>query len=109
MFDINQFKNLSKEQKVSRLISILEILKWDWDLFDDLYQLVETLKDNISNDFLDNLYEIIASAIKNLNDSKLKKDIEKMDKIRQRLKKLKEIEEKNNDNPEEILQQINNI
>ena len=102
---VNEFKKLSFKDKKAKILKMLEILKWSVSLFDDLYNIVNNLE-NISEDLLISIYSTIQSAIENMDNEKIKNDIAKMEKIKKRLQKIKEMEEKEKDDPEKLLEQL---
>jgi len=105
---LNNFKKLSKEEQYKKVLSMLEILKWDGDLFDDLYSLVLALENDISSELLYSIYSTIETALLNLDKEALKEDLQKIDKIRNKLKKLKEVEQKEreDENPDDLLNNL---
>jgi len=55
------------------------------------------------------IYASIESTIENIDNDKLKNDIDSMGKVRKRLQKIKEMEEEEeekNNNPEKLLEQL---
>lgn len=105
---VNEFKKLSFENKREKVLKILEILKWSESLFDDLYKIITNIK-NISEELLISIYASIESTIENIDNDKLKNDIDSMGKVRKRLQKIKEMEEEEeekNNNPEKLLEQL---
>ena len=105
---VNEFKKLSFKDKKAKILKMLEILKWSVSLFDDLYNIVNNLE-NVSEDLLVSIYSTIQSAIENIIDNdKLKDNINSMEKVRKRLQKIKEMEEKEekNNDPEKLLEQL---
>lgn len=105
---IENFEKLDKNKKIEKLKSMLDIIKGDWDLFDDLYNLIVWLWGNISEELLISIYTMIEKAIENINSDKLKEDIWNLDKIRKKLNKLKEMEEleRKNENPDDLLNNL---
>lgn len=105
---IKNFEKLDKNNKIEKLKSMLDIIKGDWDLFDDLYNLIVWLWENISEELLISIYTMIEKAIENINSDKLKEDIWNLDKIRKKLNKLKEMEEleRKNENPDDLLNNL---
>ena len=105
---VSEFKKLSFEDKKAKVLKMLEILKWSESLFDDLYDIITTIK-NISEELLVSIYSSIQSAIEHIIDNdKLKDNINSMEKVRKRLQKIKEMEEKEekNNDPEKLLEQL---
>ena len=105
---IKNFEKLDKNKKIEKLKPMLDIIKGDWDLFDDLYNLIVWLWENISEELLISIYTMIEKAIENINSDKLKEDIWNLDKIRKKLNKLKEMEEleRKNENPDDLLNNL---
>jgi len=102
---VSEFKKLSFEDKKAKVLKMLEILKWSVSLFDDLYNIVNNLE-NVSEDLLVSIYSTIQSAIENIDNEKIKNYIDKMEKIKKHLQKIKEMEEKEKDDTEKLLEQL---
>jgi hypothetical protein len=77
-------------------------------LFDDLYNLVFNLKEDISSELLISIYSTIESAIINMESSELKEDIDKIHKLKNKLIELKKMEEdqREKENPEDLLNNL---
>ncbi len=105
---LSQFKNMSKEDQLKKILNMLEILKWDQDLFDDLYSLVSTLGKDISSELLYSIYSNIENALLNIAKDELKKDLQKIDKLRNKLKRLRDMEQKEREqeNPDNLLNNL---
>jgi len=105
---LNQFKKMWKDDQLKKVLEMLEILKWDQDLFDDLYSLLSTLKEDISSELLYSIYSTIENALSNIDKDALKEDLQKIDKLRNKLKKLKDIEQKEREqeNPDNLLDNL---
>ncbi len=105
---LNQFKNTSKEDQLKKVLNMLEILKWDQDLFDDLYNLVSALENDISSELLYSIYSTIENALLNIDKDALKEDLQQIDKLRNKLKRLKDMEQKERtqENPDDLLNNL---
>ena len=105
---LTKFKTLEKEDQFKKVLSMLEILKWDGDLFDDLYNLVSALWEDITSELLFSIYSTIENALSNIDKDALKEDLQKINKLRNKLKQLKNIEEKEREqeNPDDLLNNL---
>jgi len=103
-----QFSKLWKKEKIDIVKKMLSIIKWWWDIFDDLYELIDVLWEDVSNSLLLSIYTSIRTAVENINMQKLNKEVENIKKIKDKVNKLKELEEmkKNEENPEDLLENI---
>lgn len=100
---IKEFTKLSFEDKKSKLLKMLEILKWSDSLFDDIYLVITNI--DVSEDLLVSVYSSIINAIENINKENLQKDVDSMKKIKNKLENIKKMEEeeKKNEDPEALL------
>lgn len=104
---IKEFKKLDFEQKRTKCLSMLEVLKWSGSLFDDLYNIIKNI-DDVSEELMVSIYSSIQSTISYMDDEKLRKYISDMEKVKMKLQKIKEMEkqeEKDND-PDKLLENI---
>ncbi len=105
---LTQFKNIGKEDQLKKVLSMLEVLKWDQDLFDDLYNLVSALWEDITSELLYSIYSTIENALLNIDKDALKEDLQKIDKLRNKLKQLKNMEkqEREQEDPDNLLSNL---
>lgn len=103
---IKEFKKLSFDKQKEKVINMLEILKWTGSLFNDIHEIITKI--DVSENLLISIYSSIQSAIENINNKKLKDNIDAMEKVRTKLQNIKKMEEeeKNNNNPEKLLENL---
>ncbi len=99
---INEFHNLSKQEKIKRLKAMLEVVREDGNIFDDLYQLLE-IDPDINEEIVNLIYESMVKAMYSLQVEDIEREIEKMEKIKTKLKNLSKDEEKEKQDAEKIL------
>jgi len=101
-----QFKELDFQQKYNIVFSMLEILKDGDEIFLDFYNLLSSLKDETSEDLLITIYELITTAMVEIENEKTENEVKKLEKLKTKLQKLKEMEEKQEGDPEKLLENI---
>lgn len=105
---IEEFKKLPYDKKYEKVLAMLEILK-EWDeVFADFYNLLTTLKTDTSEELLVNIYSMLTSAIIELEKEDKQNEFAKLEKLRNKMKKLQELEQqqRQEDDPEKLLENI---
>jgi coenzyme F420-reducing hydrogenase beta subunit len=102
---LSEFHSLPKEEKVKKLKAMLEVVKEEGNIFDDLYNLLE-IDPDVSEDILNMIYESMIKAMYSLQVEEIEKEIEKMEKIKSKVNKLQEEEEKERQEAEDILNSL---
>lgn len=102
---VKQFSALSYENKKKKVVSMLKILKEEWNVFDDLYNLVNVIW-NISEDFLMMVYKVITKAMYAIKEKEVEKAVEKLENIKDKISSMREKEAKEKENTEDILARI---
>lgn len=96
MFDINKrkilFDSLSYEGKRVRILSMLEIIKEDWNIFDELYNILS--EKNVEQDVLYEIHITILEAIYQIDVEKMEESLSNLEKLSNSLSEIKEKEKK---------------
>jgi len=105
---INEFKNLSKAERYKKVMAMLEILKEDKDIFQDFYEILDHLKENVDDNLLETIYSMIVSAMIVLEEEENRENISRIKTIKEKIEKLKQIEKqkKEEDDPDKLLEEI---
>lgn len=102
---VESFKKLDYQAKYDKVQNLLLEYKYDWNVFDDLYKNFSTVK-NIEEWLLVEIYETILMIFEDVAGKKQKKAQEKLDKIKEKMDEYKKIEEKEKEDADEILNQL---
>ena len=102
---VQDFNKLSKEEKIKRLKSMLEIVKEEWNIFDDLYKLLE-IDPDISEQIINSIYQAMIKAMYSIQVEEMEKQIEKMEKIKEKIKSVTKEEYQEKQEAEKILDLI---
>jgi len=105
---IDEFNKLSKENRYKKVLAMLEILKENDSFFQDFFDLLDTLKENIQDELLESIYSMIVSAMIAMEEKESKEILSKLSKTSDKLKKLRELEEKQRqeEDPDKLLEEI---
>lgn len=105
---IKEFEKISFDEKRKKCFNMLEILKWNWWIFDDLYEILNNMEDQVSEDLLLSIYTSIQRAICNINGKNLQVSFEKMKKVSKKLEGIKQAEAESlkDNNPDDLLNLI---
>lgn len=105
---IKEFEQLNFEQKRKKCFDMLEILKWSWEIFWDLYDMLKSIWEHVSEELLVSIYTWIQSAIFHIDSKELKNALDNIKKLREKLLDIqkREIEARKNENPEKLLENL---
>lgn len=102
---ISSFNALTYEQKKKKVISMLEVLKEEWNIFDDLWDLIH-VSDAVSEWILDMIYQVITKAMYSLKEKEMEDAVVNLEKIKSKIWKIKGKEAAEKENAEELLNRI---
>ncbi len=106
MKNFDLFKSLPYSEKKEKLKNILWELKENWNIYDDLYNLI-TFLDDINENLLDMIYKIILKSIESIESEEIKKTNEKFESIKKLILKIRKEDEINDiEDLEKILSKL---
>lgn len=102
---IKDFENLPNEQKVKKVVALLEGIKEKNTVFVELLDAIQT-KENIPDDILVGIYTDIIALGEAVTFFDKRKKMNKMDKMKDYLKKIQALEQqqKDSENPDSLLE-----
>jgi len=105
---LEKFNKLPKENRYKKVLAMLEILKENDSFFQDFYELVSSLEENIQDELLESIYSMIVSAMIAMEEKENEENLSKLSKTSEKLKKLRELEEKQRqeEDPDKLLEEI---
>lgn len=102
---ISSFTTMSYDQKKKKVISMLEVLKEEWNIFDDLWDLIHVW-DTVSESVIDMIYQVITKAMYSLKEQEMEDAVENLERIKSKITKIKWKEAAERENAEELLNRI---
>ncbi len=104
---VSDFSEFTYQQKKDKVVSMLEVLREEGNIFDDIWQLINHIW-NISEEILDIIHKIIVRAVYNLHEIELKKWVEHLENMKTNLENIKQKEksEKEKEEAESLLEDI---
>lgn len=90
---INKFSLLTKEEQIEKILSMLEIFKWWNNIFSDIFELINSTKDDIWEKFIIKIYEIIIKTIENITNDNIWESINELQLIKEKFLIIKKQEE----------------
>ena len=90
---INKFSLLTKEEQIAKILSMLEIFKWWNNIFSDIFELINSTKDDIWEKFIIKIYEIIIKTIENITNDNIWESINELQLIKEKFLIIKKQEE----------------
>jgi len=81
---IASFSKLTYEQKKQKVIKMLEMLKEEGNIFDDLWNLVH-ISENVSESILDMVYQVITKAMYTIKEEEMEKAVVKLESIKDKM------------------------
>lgn len=107
-FDLlsKNFKNLTKEQKIERLKSMLDVVREEWNIFQDFYDLIKILGQDISDNILETIYDLILWAMQAIKVEEIEENIEKMEKLRDYISNIKQKEKQEEEDVDNLLKKL---
>lgn len=94
------------EEKKETITKMLEALLWEWDNFDNVYNFIIQYPEEVSESDLNEIFWILILSMYQDNQHKLKEAEKKLDIVRVKMMKIKQVEEqeKNQDNIDDFLE-----
>lgn len=102
---IAKFAALTYEQKKKKVIAMLDVLKEEWNVFQDLWDLIHVVK-TPSESILDMIYKVIVWAMYSLKEEELEKSVSKLEKIKDKMAGIKHKEKMEKEDADAILNKI---
>lgn len=96
------FSKMKYEDKKKKVISMLEILKEKWNIFDDFWNLVN-ITENVSESILEMIYQIIVKAMFSIKSEEMEKALVKLEWIKTKIEDIKQKEENEKNNSDKLL------
>lgn len=90
---LKEFLILEKELKRKKLLNMLEVFNWWNNIFTEIYELFIELWDDISENFLNNIYEILLSIIENITNENIWEQLNKLEEVRNRFLEIRKQEQ----------------
>lgn len=102
---LSSFTKMSYEQKKNKVKAMLEVLKEEWNIFQDLRDLVH-INDSVSEWILDMIFQVITKAMYSLKEQEMEEAVENLEKIKWKISNIKWREASEKENVDEILNKI---
>lgn len=84
---ISSFSKLTYDQKKEKVVTMLEMLKEDGNIFEDLWNLVN-ISDNVSESILDMIFQVITKAMYTVKEEEMENALEKLESMKNRVSNL---------------------
>lgn len=102
---VSAFNKLSYEDKKKKVFAMLNILKEEWNIFQDLWDLM-SVSENVSESIVDMIYQVITKAMYSLKEKEMETAIDKLEQVKDKMNNIKGQEEKENEDADAILEKM---
>lgn len=102
---IASFSKLTYDQKKQKVIKMLEMLKEEWNIFDDLWNLVH-ISENVSESILDMVYQVITKAMYTIKEEEMEKAVVKLESIKDKMWNIRAQSKVEQEDADEILSKL---
>lgn len=84
---ITSFSKLTYDQKKEKVITMLEMLKEDGNIFEDLWNLVN-ISETVSESILDMIFQVITKAMYTVKEEEMENALEKLETMKNKVSNL---------------------
>lgn len=102
---VASFSQMNYDQKKAKVIAMLEVLKEEWNIFEDLWNLVH-INERVSEWVLDMIYQVITKAMYTLKEEEMEWAIEKLEWIRDKVANIDKQAQAEQAQAEDVLNQL---
>lgn len=88
---MTSFRNMKYEDKKKKVVAMLDVLKEDGNVFEDLWNLVH-INSTVSEWVLDMIYQLITKAMYTLKEEEMEASIEKLENLKVKISDMREQE-----------------
>ncbi len=100
--DIENFIQLNHKQKYEKIVSIFDMIKSNSQFLADLGELITQIQD-IDDELIISLYKTIISIINETSEEKIKKWINNLISIQEKIRRIQQKEKEECENPDNLL------
>ena len=100
--DIENFIQLNHKQKYEKIVSIFDMIKSNSQFLADLGELITQIQD-IDDELIISLYKTIISIINETSEEKIKKWINNLISIQEKIRRIRQKEKEECENPDNLL------
>lgn len=102
---VSQFSQLTYENKKKKVVAMLDILREEWNVFSDLWDLVHVNED-VSEGIIDMIYQVITKAMYSIREQEMEDAVERLEKLKWKMSEIREQEKAETESADDILSQI---
>lgn len=102
---VSQFSQLTYENKKKKVVAMLDILREEWNVFSDLWDLVHVNED-VSEGIIDMIYQVITKAMYSIREQEMEDAVERLEKLKWKMSEIRAQEKAETDSADDILSQI---
>lgn len=102
---VSQFSQLTYENKKKKVVAMLDILREEWNVFSDLWDLVH-VNEEVSEWIIDMIYQVITKAMYSIREQEMEDAVERLEKLKWKMSEIRAQEKAETDSADDILSQI---
>ncbi len=102
---VTSFSTMGYDDKKKKVIAMLDVLKEEWNIFDDLWNLVH-INEQVSEWILDMIYQVITKAMYTLKEEEMEWAIEKLEWIKDKISNIRNKEKEEQEEAEDVLNKL---
>lgn len=100
-----QFNKMDYEDKKKKVVAMLDVLREDDNIFQDLWDLIH-VTDHPSESILKVIYQVVVKAMYSMQEKELDDAVDKLEGVKEKMKNIKEKEAQEEGDADELLDEL---